>query len=97
MGLLEYFESGRLRNFRPLQVNHSASFAKNINLTGNIKLLIKLQDYLAENVEISLKNKVTTLKRLLDTKKEPFESALLKYGAGGGIRTHAYRNHNPRS
>lgn len=56
-----------------------------------------LLDYLAENVEISLKNKVTTLKRLLDTKKEPFVSALLKYGAGGGIRTHAYRNHNPRS
>ena len=29
------------------------------------------------------KNNVTTLKRLLNTKKEPFESALLKYGAGG--------------
>lgn len=54
-------------------------------------------DYLAKNIEISLKNKVTTLKKLSVTEKEPLNEALFKNGAGDGIRTHAYRNHNPRS
>ncbi len=54
-------------------------------------------DYLAKNIEISLKNKVTTLKKLTITKKEPLNEALSLNGAPDGIRTHAYRNHNPRS
>ena len=54
-------------------------------------------DYLTKNIEISLKNKVTTLKKLSITKKEPANETLFVNGAGNGIRTHAYRNHNPRS
>lgn len=53
-------------------------------------------DYLTKNIEISLKNKVTTLKKLSIIEKEPHNEALSKNGAGDGIRTHAYRNHNPR-
>lgn len=53
-------------------------------------------EYLAKNIELSLKNKVTTLKKLTITEKEPLNEALSKNGAGSGIRTHAYRNHNPR-
>ena len=54
-------------------------------------------DNLAKNIELSLKNKVTTLEKLVITKKEPLNEALSKNGAGDGIRTHEYRNHNPRS
>ena len=54
-------------------------------------------DYLTKNIEISLKNKVTTLKKLSITKKEPANETLFVNGAPDGIRTHAYRNHNPRS
>lgn len=54
-------------------------------------------DYLAKNIELSLKNKVTTLEKLVITEKEPQIEAHFKNGADDGIRTHAYRNHNPRS
>ena len=54
-------------------------------------------EYMAKNIETSLKNKVTTLEKLIITKKEPLNETLSKNGAPGGIRTHAYRNHNPRS
>ena len=54
-------------------------------------------DYMAKNIEISLKNKVTTLEKLTVTKKEPHNETQIKNGADNGIRTHAYRNHNPRS
>ncbi len=54
-------------------------------------------DYLTKNIEISLKNKVTTLKKLSITEKEPTNETLFVNGAPDGIRTHAYRNHNPRS
>lgn len=54
-------------------------------------------DYLAKNIEFSLKNKVTTLQKLSITEKELQKEALSKNGAEDGIRTHAYRNHNPRS
>lgn len=46
-------------------------------------------DYLTKNIEISLKNKVTTLKKLTITEKEPLNEALSKNGADDGIRTHA--------
>ena len=54
-------------------------------------------DYMAKNIELSLKNKVTTLESLAITKKEPLNEAQSLNGAGDGIRTHVYRNHNPRS
>ena len=52
---------------------------------------------MAKNIELSLKNKVTTLESLVITKKEPLNEAQSLNGAEDGIRTHAYRNHNPRS
>lgn len=54
-------------------------------------------DYLAKNIELSLKNQVTTLEKLVITEKEPQNEAQIVNGASDGIRTHAYRNHNPRS
>ena len=54
-------------------------------------------DYLTKNIELSLKNQVTTLEKLIIKEKEPLNEALSKNGAGDGIRTHEYRNHNPRS
>lgn len=54
-------------------------------------------DYLTKNIEFSLKNKVTTLEKLAITKKEPRIEAQFLNGADDGIRTHVYRNHNPRS
>lgn len=54
-------------------------------------------DYLSKNIEISLKNQVTTLEKLVITEKEPLNEALSVNGAGDGDRTHEYRNHNPRS
>lgn len=56
-----------------------------------------LSEYLAENIELSLKNKVTTLESVANIKKEPHNETQILNGAGDGIRTHAYRNHNPRS
>ena len=54
-------------------------------------------EYLSKNIELSLNNKITTLERLIITEKEPLNEALSENGASSGIRTHAYRNHNPRS
>ena len=48
-----------------------------------------VSEYLAKNIELSLKNKVTTLKNLAITKKESQNETLLKNGADSGIRTHA--------
>ena len=56
-----------------------------------------LSEYLAKNIELSLKSKVTTLKSLANTKIESLNETQILNGAGDGIRTHAYRNHNPRS
>lgn len=41
--------------------------------------------------------KVTTLESLTNIEKEPLNETQILTGAGDGIRTHAYRNHNPRS
>lgn len=54
-------------------------------------------DYLMKNIELSLKNKVTTLENLTINEKTDLNEPVFKNGAEDGIRTHAYRNHNPRS
>ena len=46
-------------------------------------------DYLTKNIEISLKNKVTTLEKLSIIEKEPANEPLFVNGADSGIRTHA--------
>ena len=53
--------------------------------------------YLSKNIEFSLNNKVTTLEKLVIKQKEPHIEAQFVNGADDGIRTHVYRNHNPRS
>ena len=40
---------------------------------------------------------VRTLKTLIIPNKKAPKGAIFKNGAPDGIRTHAYRNHNPRS
>ncbi len=46
-------------------------------------------EYLTKNIEISLKNKVTTLKTLATKEKTDSCESVSKNGAGSGIRTHA--------
>lgn len=60
------------------------------NLSGNVvtfkKVAVKtVLDYLVENIDISLKNEVTTLERLYNTEKEPIYKALFINGAGKGV------------
>lgn len=54
-------------------------------------------EYLEEQVEQLVNSKVRTLKTLIIPNKKAPEGANLLNGAPDGIRTHAYRNHNPRS
>lgn len=42
-------------------------------------------------------DKVTTLENLTINEKTDLNEPVFKNGAEDGIRTHAYRNHNPRS
>ena len=54
-------------------------------------------EYLSNFITLAVNSKVRTLEtRIIPNKKDPEGSNLLN-GADGGIRTHAYRNHNPRS
>ncbi len=48
-------------------------------------------------IKESYDENVRTLKTLIIHNKKAPEGANSKNGAGDGIRTHAYRNHNPRS
>lgn len=57
----------------------------------------ELLEYLNEQVSSVINAKVRTLEtRIIPNKKDPEGSNLIN-GAPDGIRTHAYRNHNPRS
>lgn len=54
-------------------------------------------EYLSNFITLAVNSKVRTLEtRIIPNKKDPEGSNLLN-GADSGIRTHAYRNHNPRS
>ncbi len=54
-------------------------------------------EYLNEQIALIVNSKVRTLEtRIIPNKKAP-EGANFDNGAPDGIRTHAYRNHNPRS
>ena len=61
-----------------------------------LKPIFQALRILKDNTEIHSK-KVATLKKLSITKEEPLNETLSVNGASDGIRTHAYRNHNPRS
>ena len=68
----------------------------------NFKCLVitinsEVWEYLCEQVEQLVNSKVRTLKTLIIPNKKAPEGANSKNGAEDGIRTHAYRNHNPRS
>ena len=52
-----------------------------------IQTCVRTLSYNGETLKIELFPLFNNLKSLKN----------VKYGAGGGIRTHAYRNHNPRS
>ena len=52
---------------------------------------------LTQNITESLKIKGRTLKTLIIPNKQDPEGSNSINGADSGIRTHAYRNHNPRS
>ena len=52
---------------------------------------------LAEQVEQLVNSKVRTLKTLIIHNEKDPEGSKSVNGADSGIRTHAYRNHNPRS
>lgn len=54
-------------------------------------------DFLASEISHWVQKSVRTLKTRIVTDKKDSEESFELNGAGGGIRTHAYRNHNPRS
>lgn len=54
-------------------------------------------EFLNNKVTSAINSKVRTLKTLIIPNKKDPEGSNLLNGAGDGIRTHAYRNHNPRS
>lgn len=57
----------------------------------------ELTEYLISQINIGGNSKVRTLETsIIPNKKDPEGSNLIN-GASDGIRTHAYRNHNPRS
>ena len=62
------------------------------NTWVDVETVAFLKNISKRGVRLSLK----TLEFNICNKKDPFGS-ILKNGADDGIRTHAYRNHNPRS
>lgn len=80
-----------------------------IKLNGNIEnenekvrtlkkpLNREVLEYLNEQVTLMVNSKVRTLETCIIPNKKASEEAILLNGAPDGIRTHAYRNHNPRS
>lgn len=65
-------------------------------LTLKKPLNTEVLEYLNEQVEECVNSKVRTLKTLVVPNKKAPEGANLINGADDGIRTHVYRNHNPR-
>ena len=57
----------------------------------------EILEYLSNFITLAVNSKVRTLEtRIITNKKDPEGSNSIN-GASNGIRTHAYRNHNPRS
>lgn len=57
----------------------------------------ELTEYLLSQINLGVNSRVRTLETsIIPNKKDP-EGSILINGASDGIRTHAYRNHNPRS
>ena len=57
----------------------------------------EIREYLSNFITLAVNSKVRTLEtRIITNKKDP-EGSNSVNGASSGIRTHAYRNHNPRS
>ena len=68
------------------------------NLIVNLKDTFKaLQNVKKCGLETYENDNLRTHETLADIKKDPHSEGLIKNGAPDGIRTHAYRNHNPRS
>ena len=84
--------------FQAFKIIHDNSNDSSKKVTTLRKVSSKtLSEYLGENIKLSLKNRVTTLENLANIKKEPHSETQILTGASDGIRTHVYRNHNPRS
>ena len=66
-------------------------------LTLEKPITAEVWEYLEEQVEQLVNSKVRTLKTLIVPNEKGAEAPNSKNGADSGIRTHAYRNHNPRS
>ena len=65
-----------------------------VNLKDTFKALQNVKKCVLETYE---NDNLRTHETLADIKKDPHSEGLIKNGAPDGIRTHAYRNHNPRS
>ena len=66
-------------------------------LTFEKPITAEVWEYLEEQVEQLVYSKVRTLKTLIVPNEKDPEGSNSLNGAPDGIRTHAYRNHNPRS
>ena len=65
-----------------------------VNLKDTFKVLQNVKKCVLETVE---NDNLRTHETLANIKKDPHSEGLFVNGAPDGIRTHAYRNHNPRS
>ncbi len=57
----------------------------------------EILEYISNFITLAVNSKVRTLETRIITNKKAPEGANLVSGADSGIRTHVYRNHNPRS
>ena len=82
-----------LRVIKLTSIDSQVANVRNTKKPTNSEIL----EYLSNFIKITVNSKVRTVEtRIIPNKKAP-EGANSLNGAGGGIRTHAYRNHNPRS
>ena len=72
------------------------SYDENVRTRENT-INSEVWEYLCEQVEQLVNSNVRPLKTLIIPNKKDPEGSNLLNGADSGIRTHAYRNHNPRS
>ena len=81
------------------QIKNSEKYSE---LIDNVRTLknsenSEVLEYLTNRLTLAINSKVRTLKTLIIPNKKAPEGANFINGADSGIRTHAYRNHNPRS
>ena len=82
-----------LRVIKHVSTNSDAENVRKTKKPADSEVL----EYLSDFIKIAVNRKVRTLETRIIPNKKASDEAKFKNGASSGIRTHAYRNHNPRS